>query len=86
MIRSLRRGLQLAMFSNKKIPKPMDPTVAESFGTKISDDVAKILIDPRGFMTEEEKLMEATNTTEKVDAKKQEDVVASTEASGPIKP
>lgn len=38
-----------------KIPRPRDPTVAESFETKLSDREVQILIDPRGFMSEEDK-------------------------------
>lgn len=54
------------MSAAKKIPRPRDPSVAESFETKISDDMAKMLVDPRGFMTEEEKLMEVANSAEGV--------------------
>lgn len=39
-----------------KIPRPRDPTVAESFETKLSDQQIKILMDPKGFMSEEEKV------------------------------
>ena len=43
-------------FSTKnKIPRPRDPTIPESFETKLSDKEMKILLDPRGFMSEEEK-------------------------------
>ena len=39
-------------FSTKnKIPRPRDPTMPESFETKLSDKEMKILLDPRGFMT-----------------------------------
>ena len=34
-----------------KIPRPRDPTVAESFETKISEKEIQILMDPRGFMS-----------------------------------
>ena len=66
MMRAMRGGLQLLMSAAKKIPRPRDPSVAESFETKISDDMAKMLVDPRGFMTEEEKLMEVANSAEGV--------------------
>ena len=46
------------LFANKKIPRPRDPTVAESFETEISPEEMKILLDPKGFMSEEEKLRE----------------------------
>jgi hypothetical protein len=42
-----------------KIPRPRDPTVAESFETKLSEREIQILIDPKGFMSEEEKHLEA---------------------------
>lgn len=48
----------LASFSKQKIPRPRDPTVSESFETKISQDEVKILMDPKGFMSEEEKIRE----------------------------
>ena len=54
MIRNLRR-LCFTLSSGKKIPRPRDPSVAESFETKISDEQVQILIDPKGFMSEEEK-------------------------------
>ena len=60
MIRNLRR-LCFTLSSGKKIPRPRDPSVAESFETKISDEQVQILIDPKGFMSEEEKQMEAKN-------------------------
>lgn len=44
--------------SNKKIPRPRDPTVAESFQTEIGEKEMKILLDPKGFMTDEEKMRE----------------------------
>jgi hypothetical protein len=44
-----------------KIPRPRDPTVAESFETKLSEREIQILIDPRGFMSEEDKQFEAKN-------------------------
>ena len=47
--------------SESKIPRPRDPSVAESFETKISDKEVEILMDPRGFMSEEDKAHEAEN-------------------------
>lgn len=52
MIRKVAR-LCFQMSSGKKIPRPRDPSVSESFETKLSDEQVKILIDPKGFMTEE---------------------------------
>jgi hypothetical protein len=80
MMRALKGGLSFAMSAAKKIPRPRDPSVAESFETKISDDVAKMLVDPRGFMTEEEKLLEVANSAQGVFQKEQKQFVASTEA------
>lgn len=48
------RMMRFAM-ANQKIPRPRDPTVAESFETKISDEQMRMLLDPKGFMSEEEK-------------------------------
>ncbi len=42
--------------TQRKIPRPRDPTVAESFETKLSEKQMQILLDPRGFMSEQEKL------------------------------
>jgi hypothetical protein len=44
-----------------KIPRPRDPTVAESFETKISEKEIQILMDPKGFMTEEDKSLAESN-------------------------
>ena len=44
--------LLYSMNSNKKIPRPRDPAVAESFETKLSDQQVKIFMDPKGFMSE----------------------------------
>jgi hypothetical protein len=41
----------LRFYQSTKIPRPRDPTMAESFETKLSDDQIKILMDPRGFMS-----------------------------------
>ena len=61
MIRKVAR-LCFSMSSAKKIPRPRDPSIAESFQTKLSEEQVKILIDPKGFMTEEEKQFEEANT------------------------
>jgi hypothetical protein len=47
----------LRFYQSSKIPRPRDPTMAESFETKLSDDQIKILMDPRGYMSEEEKAL-----------------------------
>lgn len=47
--------------ANHKIPRPRDPTVAESFETKISDQQMRMLLDPKGFMSEEEKQRQSSN-------------------------
>jgi hypothetical protein len=57
MLRPFRR-VWFTFAAGKKIPRPRDPTVAESFETKLSDEQVKILIDPKGFMSEEEKMYE----------------------------
>ncbi len=51
----------LRFYQSNKIPRPRDPTMAESFETKLSDDQIKILMDPRGYMSEEEKALESKN-------------------------
>jgi hypothetical protein len=60
----MKRAANIVFYFSKsaKIPRPRDPTVAESFETKLSDQEIQILIDPRGFMNEEEKTYEAQNT------------------------
>lgn len=63
MIRKVAR-LCFQMSAGKKIPRPRDPSVSESFETKLSDEQVKILIDPKGFMTEEQKEYEKINTAE----------------------
>ena len=68
------------MSAAKRIPRPRDPTVSESFETKISQDITNILVDPRGFMSEEEKLMEVASNAEGIVQKEQEQIIASTEA------
>ena len=57
MIRSfkLTNLIRLTM-TNHKIPRPRDPTVAQSFDTILSDQQMKILLDPKGFMSEQEKI------------------------------
>ncbi len=40
-----------------KIPRPRDPTVSESFETKLTNDQIQILIDPKGFMSEEDRIL-----------------------------
>lgn len=63
MIRRLTRAC-FQMSAGKKIPRPRDPSVSESFETKLSDEQLKILIDPKGFMSEEEKAYEKNNTVD----------------------
>jgi hypothetical protein len=36
------------------VVKPPNPTVAESFGTKFTDDQIKKIMDPKGFIEEKE--------------------------------
>lgn len=60
MIKKIAK-LCFSMSSGKKIPRPRDPSVPESFETKLSEEQVKKLIDPRGFMTEEEKDFEEAN-------------------------
>lgn len=55
-IRTIRFAL-----ANQKIPRPRDPTLEESFETKIPEEQMKILIDPKGFMSEEERIREQKN-------------------------
>lgn len=43
--------------SNKKIPPPQNPTMTESFGMKVSEEEMQVLLDPRGFLNEEEKVI-----------------------------
>jgi hypothetical protein len=38
-----------------KIPPPKNPTMTESFGSKLSEDEMKIIMDPRGYLDSEEK-------------------------------
>lgn len=54
MIRNIATAARM-FSSGPKIPRPRDPTVSESFETKIKPEEAQILMDPRGFMSEEEK-------------------------------
>lgn len=61
MFRKVAR-LCVSMSSGKKIPRPRDPSVAESFETKLSEEQVKKLIDPKGFMTEEERQFEEANS------------------------
>lgn len=42
-------------FMMSKIPPPKNPTMTESFGVKMSEDEMQVILDPRGFLTEEEK-------------------------------
>lgn len=52
IMRKFAKTISIAYrFSDKKIPRPRDPTVAESFETKLSEEQMKILMDPKGFMT-----------------------------------
>lgn len=60
-IKSLTKIL-FSFSSNSKIPRPRDPSIAESFETTIPAEQVQILLDPRGFMSEEEKAYEAKNT------------------------
>ena len=73
MIRLVIRNIVRSSSSNNKIPKPRDPTVEESFQTKLSEDQMKIMIDPKGFMTEEEKKMEQENVVKAGEVKEEED-------------
>ena len=46
---------------SSKVPRPRAPSTAEPFAKKVSDDEMKILMDPRGFMNEDEKAFEQAN-------------------------
>lgn len=55
-------ALNLRFLSNsKKIPRPRDPAIPDSFQTKLTDQQVKILIDPKGFMSAEDKQFEQQN-------------------------
>lgn len=48
--------MRIFRFCNSKVPPPPNPTMYESFGTKISKADLEKFMNPLGFMSEEEQL------------------------------
>ena len=48
------RAMRIFRFCNSKVPPPPNPTMYESFGTKISKADLEKFMNPLGFMSEEE--------------------------------
>ena len=46
---------QKLMRSFSRIPLPPNPTMAESFESKVSKEQLQSFMDPRGYLTEDEK-------------------------------
>lgn len=55
----IRTGVKLwkagYAFSTQRIPIPPNPTMAESFESKLSAEEMKNILDPRGYLSQDEK-------------------------------
>lgn len=55
LVKSVYRLQQFGLCRMSKIAPPKNPTMAESFGVKLTTDEMQVLLDPRGFLSEEER-------------------------------